>query len=119
MPMNAETTSPARRLPWLLAALVALWVAAPAAAQTITGRIDGRVTDSSGAVLPGATVTIVNTGTGLTTTQVTDDNGTFTATNLPVGAYTVSAELEGFRRQQRTGLQLGADGRLTADFALA
>ena len=38
----------------------------PAIAQTITGRIDGRVTDSSGGVLPGATITIVNTGTGLT-----------------------------------------------------
>jgi hypothetical protein len=103
---------------WLLALLVALSPVAPAAAQTITGRIDGRVTDSSGGVLPGATVTIVNTGTGFTATQVTDDNGTFTATNLPVGEYTVTAELEGFRRSQRTGLQLGADGRLTADFAL-
>ena len=91
---------------------------APAWAQTITGRIDGRVTDSSGAVLPGATISIVNTGTGLTITQVTDDNGTYTATNLPVGNYTVSAELEGFRRAQRTGVQLSADGRLSADFTL-
>ncbi len=107
--MPPQSTRPARRLPWLLATLVALACAAPAAAQTITGRIDGRVSDSSGAVLPGATITIVNTGTGLTTTQVTDDNGTYTATNLPVGSYTVSAELEGFRRAQRTGLQLGAD----------
>lgn len=118
--MTPEPTRPARgRLQsWLPALLVALLSIAPAAAQTITGRIDGRVSDSSGGVLPGATVTIVNTGTGLTVTQVTDDNGTFTATNLPVGLYTVSAELEGFRRAQRTGLQLGADGRLTADFAL-
>jgi hypothetical protein len=107
-----------RHQSWLLAVLVALLSTAPVWAQTITGRIDGRVTDSSGAVLPGATITIVNVGTGLTTTQVTDDNGTFTATNLPVGAYTVSAELEGFRRAQRTGLQLGADGRLSADFSL-
>ena len=116
--MPPQSTRPARRLSWLLAALVALGSAAPAAAQTITGRIDGRVSDSSGAVLPGATITIVNAGTGLTTTQVSDDNGTYTATNLPVGSYTVSAELEGFRRAQRTGLQLGADGRLSADFSL-
>ena len=115
--MNPESQRPGRagRHPWLLVALLALSLVAPATAQTITGRIDGRVTDSSGAVLPGATITIVNTGTGLTTTQVTDDNGTFTATNLPVGSYTVSAELEGFRRAQRTGLQLSADGRLSAD----
>ena len=109
---------PARHQSWLLAVLVALLSTAPAWAQTITGRIDGRVTDSSGAVLPGATISIVNTGTGLTITQVTDDNGTYTATNLPVGNYTVSAELEGFRRAQRTGVQLSADGRLSADFTL-
>jgi hypothetical protein len=115
--MNLKPMRP-RPHSWLLAVLIALLSAAPAWAQTITGRIDGRVVDSSGAVLPGATITIVNTGTGLTTTQVTDDNGTYTATNLPVGAYTVSAELEGFRRAQRTGLQLGADGRLSADFSL-
>ena len=49
---------------------------------------------------------------------MTDDGGTYTATNLPVGNYTVTAELEGFRREQRTGVQLTADGRLSADFAL-
>ena len=103
----------------LLLCLILLPTSPPAWAQTITGRIDGRVSDSSGAVLPGATVTIVNTGTGLTVTQVANENGTYTATNLPVGSYTVTAELQGFRRAQRTGIQLGADGRLTADFALA
>ena len=118
--MNPEPPRPrpARHQSWLLAVLVALLSTAPAWAQTITGRIDGRVTDSSGAVLPGATISIVNTGTGLTITQVTDDNGTYTATNLPVGNYTVTAELEGFRRAQRTGVQLSADGRLSADFTL-
>ncbi len=118
--MNPEPPRPrpARHQSWLLAVLVALLSTAPAWAQTITGRIDGRVTDSSGAVLPGATISIVNTGTGLTITQVTDDNGIYTATNLPVGNYTVSAELEGFRRAQRTGVQLSADGRLSTDFTL-
>jgi len=118
--MNVEpvVAPPAHRQTWVVALLVALLSAAPAWGQTITGRIDGRVTDTSGAVLPGATITIVNTGTGLTVTQVSDDNGAYTATNLPVGNYTVSAELEGFRRAQRTGVQLSADGRLTADFTL-
>ena len=60
--MNLEPMRPTRvrRQSWLLAVLVALLSAAPVWAQTITGRIDGRVTDSSGAVLPGATITIVN-----------------------------------------------------------
>ncbi len=56
-------------------------------AQTITGRIDGHVYDSSGGALPGATVTVLNEGTGLTVTFVTDDTGLFTATNLPVDIY--------------------------------
>lgn len=90
----------------------------PALAQTITGRIDGHVYDTSGGVLPGATVTVLNEGTGLSVTRVTDENGLFTVTSLPVGTYSVTAELQGFRRQQKTGFNLTADGRLTADFSL-
>lgn len=95
-----------------------LSVSAAVLAQTITGNISGRVTDSSGGVLPGVTITVLNEGTGLTVVRVTDENGTFVATNLPVGTYSVSAELQGFRKAQRTGFALGADGRLSADFAL-
>jgi hypothetical protein len=84
---HASTTLALRRQPSLLIACLALVLSAvPGWAQTITGRIDGRVTDSSGAVLPGATVTLLNTGTGLTVTRVVDENGIYTATNLPVGA---------------------------------
>ena len=98
--------------------LVLLLGALPALAQTISGRIDGHVTDSSGGVLPGATVTVLNEGTGFTRTLVTDETGLFTATNLPVGIYSITAELQGFRRQQKTGVNLTADGRITSDFAL-
>ena len=73
-------------------------------AQTITGQISGRITDSSGGVLPGVTVTVVNDGTGFTDTRVTDAAGVYTFTNLRVGTYSVSAELQGFRKEQRTGL---------------
>ncbi len=99
-------------------AVLLLCLALPALSQTITGRIDGHVADTSGGVLPGATITITNDGTGLSVTRVTDDNGAFTVTSLPVGTYSVTAELQGFRRQQKTGLNLTADGRLTADFSL-
>src|SRR5918993_1838185 len=98
--------------------LALLLSALPALAQNISGRIDGHVTDSSGAVLPGATVTVLNEGTGLTRNLVTDESGLFTATNLPVGIYSVTAELQGFRRQQKTGINLTADGRVTTDMAL-
>ena len=100
--------------------VVAVLLSLPAAgaAQTISGQISGRITDSSGGVLPGVTVTIVNEGTGFTDTRVTDVAGVYTFTNLRVGTYSVAAELQGFRKEQRTGFSLTADGRLSADFSL-
>jgi hypothetical protein len=95
-----------------------LSAATAARAQNITGQISGRVTDASGGVLPGVTVTATNDATGLTVTRVTDAEGVYTFTNLPVGTYSVGAELQGFRKAQRTGFSLTADGRVSADFQL-
>jgi outer membrane receptor protein involved in Fe transport len=96
-----------------------LFTAAAAAAQTVTGEIRGTVRDSSGAVLPGVTVTVTNTQTGLARTDTTSDTGTYVFPSLPIGGYTVSAELQGFRKTEKTGFQLVADGRITADFSLS
>ena len=60
--------------------------------QTVFGRISGTVTDSSGAVVPNATVTIHNNATNSERTTVTDGEGFYTVTNLPVGSYTISVE---------------------------
>jgi hypothetical protein len=99
-------------------ALTALLVGAPAAAQTNTGQITGTVKDNSGGVLPGVTVTVTNVNTGMTQTATTAGNGGFVFTNLPVGKYSVTAELEGFRKAEKSGFELVADGRITADFVL-
>jgi len=102
------------------AAIVALLLGvAPAAAQTNTGQISGTVKDSSGGVLPDVTVTVTNTGTGNQWSDVTNETGGYTVTNLPVGTYSVSAELEGFRKAEKSGFSLIADGRVTADFAMS
>ena len=79
--------------------LFALVVLSPSStfAQAVTGTIIGRVTDSSGAVIPGATVTLTNTGTKLTRVVVTDTNGEYAAPSLPTGDYTVSAEISGIQ----------------------
>jgi hypothetical protein len=103
----------------LAVGLVVLALATPAVAQTVTGRISGTVTDSSGGVLPGATVTVTNEGTGLSRASVTDTSGAYLFTNLPLGVYSVEASLEGFTTTRQTGYQLYADGRLTANFNLA
>ena len=71
-------------------ALLMVATAAPAAlAQSVSGTILGTVTDSSGAIVAGAKVTIVNEGTALTRTVISDANGEYTAPSLPTGHYTV------------------------------
>src|SRR5437870_4918928 len=92
--------------------------AANLGAQSNTGRVSGTVTDSSGAVLPGVTVTVTQQGTGLSRTATTDANGAYVFVSLPVGAYDASAELSGFKKAVKAGYQLVADGRVTADFRL-
>ncbi len=87
-------------------------------AQTNVGQISGVVRDPSGGVLPGVAITIVNVDTQFIRTETTDEHGAYVVTNLPVGDYSVTAELEGFRKATRTDFAVTADGRLTADFTL-
>ena len=101
-----------------LAALVLLAAASAAFGQATTGRISGIVKDSSGAVLPGVTVTVLETRTGFTRSAVTDAGGNYTFVNLPLGEYTVNAELEGFKKGSKAGFVLVADGRIGVDFSL-
>src|SRR3954468_12524330 len=87
--------------------ILCLFALAPAAAaQTPTGSIDGIVVDSSGAVVPGATVVVTHQPTGVAREVVTDAQGHFRAPLLPVGPYTVSAALPGFQPFESKGLPL-------------
>ena len=87
-------------------------------AQSITGRISGTVNDPSGAIVPGVKVTVTNIETKLVRTAMTDPNGFYVLTNLPVGEYAVTIEQQGFKKTTRTGYTMVADGRLTVDFQL-
>jgi hypothetical protein len=87
-------------------------------AQTITGRISGTVTDTTGASIPGAMVKVINDATKQSRTATTDSDGFYVATNLAVGGYTVTIEHAGFKKISKSGYTLVADGRLTVDFAL-
>ncbi|MEZ5400313.1 MAG: carboxypeptidase regulatory-like domain-containing protein [Bryobacteraceae bacterium] len=76
-------------------------------AQTSTGQITVTVLDASGAVVPGASVTLTGSETGeLVRTLATDELGSATAPLLRPGAYTVAATREGFKRLERTGIVL-------------
>jgi hypothetical protein len=92
--------------------------ASSAFAQTNFGRISGTVTDSTGAVVAGATVVVSDPATNFSRTVTTDESGFYTATNLPVATYTVSVEAPNFKKGVQTGNVLNADARLTVDFAL-
>jgi len=71
----------------------------PVVAQDATGRIAGTVTDPSGAIVPGATVIVKNTGTGIIRQTTTDKQGYYQVLELPIGHYSVSAEATGFSRK--------------------
>ena len=100
------------------ALLIAVFACFSVSGQTVNGRINGTVTDSSGAVIPGATVTITNIATNAPRTAVTDDSGFYTVTSLPVGTYTVTVERSGFKKANQTGNVLTADQRLTVNITL-
>src|SRR5262245_35244698 len=81
---------------------------AGAQGQAINGAIEGTVTDESGAVLPGVTVTVTNVDTGETRSVITNDRGVYRAPLLPLGGYRVSAELQGFKKYDQAGITLVA-----------
>jgi hypothetical protein len=88
------------------------------AAQAVTGTILGTVTDSTGAVVAGATVTLTHTGTGNSRTVVTDTHGEYAAPSVPTGVYTVTAELQGFRTIALSNIEVGVDQRVRIDLKL-
>lgn len=93
--------------------LVALFWGTPATAQTTTS-LRGTVTDQSGSVVPGAKVTIVNTGTGISRTANTGNDGGYLFDSLHVGTYRVTVEKSGFVTfiQEGIVLELNQFGRL-------
>src|SRR5437899_8569346 len=74
--------------------------------QNFSAAISGFVRDTTGAVIPGTTVTAKHTETGLTRTVQSNEEGGYTMPSLPVGSYEVTAEKPGFRQQVRRGITL-------------
>ena len=84
----------------------------------ITGSISGVVTDPSGAVVAGATVTATNVQTGVKTTSTTDGKGFYSFASLPVGTYDLEITQIGFRTSQKAGMVIDANSALRADVTL-
>jgi hypothetical protein len=102
---------------WALLALTLL-VAPAAQAQADTGTILGLVSDPQGALVSAATITIVNIKTNQTRNVVTNDEGQYNFTLLPVGEYRVAVEASGFKRSARERVLLEINQTVRADFGL-
>ena len=107
-----------RRLRFPSCVLGAVFLGSICLWASINGSISGVVTDSSGAVVSGATVTATNIQTGVKTTLKTDSKGFYNFPALQIGNYTVDAQESGFKTESRTGLIIDANSALRADFTL-
>ena len=101
-----------------LALLALVLCAGSVAAQATTGSIQGVVTDSQDAAIPGATVTIRNIDTNVRRTLVSDVEGNYRFLNVPVGNYELVVELTGFGRHVRAGLTLALNQTAVVDVQL-
>ena len=116
----AEPRMRETRLRWwaaLLAGLIA--IGAGGSAQTNTGEIGSVVVDTSGAVLPGATVVAIHPASGFTIERVTDAEGRVFLPALPTGVWEVTAALPGFRRATQTGITLELGRTLQLELTLS
>ena len=94
----------------LVALLICLFACTTAFSQG-TAQISGTVRDQSGAVLPGVEINATQTANGAKRTVVTDETGSYTLTNMPIGPYMVEASLPGFKSYVQSGivLQVGSN----------
>jgi len=90
----------------------------PSYAQADTATVVGTVVDGSGAVVPNASVTLLNTDTNTKTLVKTDPQGSYIATPLRIGNYSASVEVKGFKTETRGGILLQVQDRIRVDFTL-
>jgi hypothetical protein len=104
-----------RTIPVLLLFTV---VAGASFGQSNVGEISGQVSDSTGAAVPGCSVTVINIQTGFKRTIITQENGIYVFAAIPEGKYNVTAEKQGFRTSEQAGVVLDAATRRNVDFRM-
>ena len=95
-----------RRILSIVAGILVLLIASTDVWAQATAQIAGTVKDQTGAVLPGAEVTVTQIETGTTRNAVTNETGSYVLSNLPIGPYRLEAALPGFRTYAQTGIVL-------------
>jgi Carboxypeptidase regulatory-like domain len=103
----------------VVSVLFALISVITASAQTFRGSIQGTITDSTGAAIPGANVKVFSPSTGLNRAVTTNDLGGYSASELPLGTYSITVEKEGFRTTTLTNIPVSVGSASRADARLA
>src|SRR5688572_30500906 len=110
----------AARVAALAVAMVLLALVPPQAsqAQAVKGTLLGTVSDAQGGGMPGATVTVTETGTNIVRTAQTNESGHYVFTNVKDGIYRVAVEMPGFRKVQKEGVVVDVNTTVRADVTL-
>src|SRR5262245_34682751 len=104
---------------WLcLLTLTLCWLVLPARAQTVTGTLEGVITDQTGAVVPGANIVIRNVETGQERSVKSNGEGFYRAPFLPLGVYKVTAAASGFGTIAQENVQVTLNQTIIANFSL-
>ncbi|MGH9831380.1 MAG: carboxypeptidase regulatory-like domain-containing protein, partial [Blastocatellia bacterium] len=115
----SRLTLPAKALGALLAVLLTVGLAPSLAnAQVLYGSLVGNVVDQNGAVLPGVSVTITNTGTGLQLETTTDESGSYVFRNLLPGTFDMTLSTKGFKEMRQSGIIVSAGNPKRVDVSL-
>src|SRR6266852_5572172 len=102
----------------LACATVTLLCSGPVSAQTVTGTLQGTVSDMNGAVVPGAEILIRNAETGQERTLKTNGDGFFLATFLPLGRYNVTVSQKGFTKVVKESIEITLNQTRVVDITL-
>src|SRR5436190_8623890 len=111
--------NPTLLLVFILAFLLLLYTPRSLSAQVSSGTIVGTTRDTSGAIVPGANVTVKAVETGLTRMVVAGELGAYTISALPVGTYDLEASVAGFKTEVRKGIGVTVGATVTVDFTLS
>ncbi len=105
--------------PFIAVALMCgLFLTALAYSQSSNASLSGTVTDASGGIIPGVSVTATNIATGVVSTGLSNNAGVYNFASLPPGKYNVKAEMPGFQTHTKTGLELGNAAQVRLNFTL-
>src|SRR5947208_1436729 len=107
-----------RRLSAVILVLVCVTLSTSAFGQSSNATLSGTVSDAAKALIPGVSITATNTETGVVSTAVTNETGTYNLPSLLPGLYNVTAELPGFQTQTFTGVRLGNAAQVRLNFTL-